>query len=278
MLNGAFVVAEVVFGLSANSLALLADAAHNLGDVLGLVLSGGAIWLSRRLPTRARSYGFGRSTILASLANAVVLLVSVGSIAIEAIQRWHQPQAVAEHTVLLVAALGIFINGVSALFFLAGRTGDLNIRSAFLHMVGDAAISFGVVIAALVIGFTGWLWIDPFVSLLIAAAIAVGTWGLLKDSLNLALDAVPDGVDPQAIEDHLRGLPGVTAVHDLHIWGLSTTTTALTAHLVRDAAALDDDFLQLAAGSLKERFGIAHATIQIEKGDQPCELASDEVI
>jgi cobalt-zinc-cadmium efflux system protein len=272
------VLAEVAYGLSANSLALLADAAHNLGDVLGLLLSGGAIWLSRKLPTRHRSYGYGRSTILASLVNAVVLLISVGGIGIEGIQRWLHPEAVAGHTVMIVAAVGILINGATALLFMSGRTHDLNIRGAFLHMAADAAVSFGVVVSAILIGMTGWLWLDPAASLAIAITIALSTWGLLKDSINLALDAVPEGIDPHAIDLYLRSLPGVSAVHDLHVWGLSTTATALTAHLVRQEDALDDGFLQTASAGLKERFGINHATIQVEKGDHACHLAPDDVI
>lgn len=280
VLNGGFVIAESVYGLAANSLALLADAAHNLGDVLGLALSGGAIWLSRSLPTRTRSYGYGRTTILASLVNAVVLLVSVGAIGIEAIQRAIHPQPVTQDIVMAVAALGILINGGTALMFMAGRAGDLNIRGAFLHMAADAGISLGVVISALVIGATGWFWLDPATSLGIALLIGIATWGLLKDSLALALDAVPPGVDPHAIENHLRTLPQVTEVHDLHIWGLSTQETALTVHLVRKVETLDDGFLAVLCRDLKERFGIGHATIQIEQGDQahPCGLAPDHVI
>ena len=282
-LNAGFVVAEVVFGLAAHSVALLADAAHNLGDVLGLLLAWGAIWLGRRRPTRERTYGYGRSSILASLTNAVVLLVSVGAIAVEAVQRLAAgvpTGQVGGRTVMMVAAAGIVVNGVTAWLFARGRKGDLNVRGAFLHMAADAAVSAGVVIAGLVIVLTGWAWIDPFVSLGIAGLILVSTWGLLRDSVNLALDKVPEGVDAGSIRAFLSGLPGVTGVHDLHIWGLSTTETALTAHLIRPGLGTDDGFLRRVCEELRDRHGVGHATFQIEDGDpaQPCVLAPEEVI
>ena len=282
-LNAAFVAAEVVFGLAAHSVALLADAAHNLGDVLGLLLAWGAVWLGRRRPTRHRTYGYGRSSILASLTNAVVLLVSVGAIAVEAVQRLAAGAPggqVAGKTVMLVAAAGIVVNGVTAWLFARGRKGDLNVRGAFLHMAADAAVSAGVVVAGLVILLTGWAWLDPLVSLAIAALIVVSTWGLLRDSVNLALDKVPEGVNADAVRSYLSGLPGVTGVHDLHIWGLSTTETALTAHLVRPGLGTDDGFLRRVCEELRDRHGVGHATFQIEEGDpaQPCALAPEEVI
>lgn len=282
-LNAGFVAAEVVFGLAAHSVALLADAAHNLGDVLGLLLAWGATWLGRRRPTRERTYGYGRSSILASLTNAVVLLVGVGAIAVEAIQRLVAgvPAGdVSGKTVMLVAAVGIAVNGVTAWLFARVRKGDLNIRGAFLHMAADAAVSAGVVVAGLVILLTGWAWIDPVVSLGIAALILVSTWGLLRDSVNLALDRVPENVSAEKVRSYLAGLPGVTEVHDLHVWGLSTTETALTAHLVRPGQGTDDALLRRACDELRDRFGIGHATIQVEDGDpaQPCALAPEHVV
>jgi cobalt-zinc-cadmium efflux system protein len=282
-LNAGFVVAEVVFGLAAHSVALLADAAHNLGDVLGLLLAWGAAWLGRRRPTRERTYGYGRSSILASLTNAVVLLVGVGAIAVEAIQRLVAGVPAGDvggKTVMLVAAVGIAVNGVTAWLFARGRKGDLNVRGAFLHMAADAAVSAGVVVAGLVILLTGWAWLDPVVSLGIAALILVSTWGLLRDSVNLALDKVPESVSVEKVRSYLAGLPGVTEVHDLHVWGLSTTETALTAHLVRPGQGTDDALLRRACEELRDRFGVGHATIQVEDGDpaQPCALAPEHVI
>ena len=280
VLNTGFVIVEVIYGVAADSLALVADAAHNFGDVLGLLLAWAAIGLSRRLPTRTRTYGYGRSSILASLANAVLLLIGVGGIAVEAIRRIGAPEPVASTTVLWVAALGILVNGVTALMFAGGRKGDLNIRGAFLHMAADAAVSLGVVFAALLIGLTGWHWLDPAAGLVIALVITAGSWNLLRASLNLAMDAVPDAIDQQAVEEYLRGLAGVVEVHDLHIWALSTTDTALTVHLVRPAGTLDDALLAHTVEALRARFGIAHATIQIESGEGAavCPLAPSSVI
>jgi len=251
--------------------------------VLALLLAWGAAWLGRRRPTRERTYGYGRSSILASLANAVVLLVSVGAIAVEAVQRLATGVAAGDvggRTVMLVAAAGILVNGITAWLFARGRGGDLNVRGAFQHMAADAAVSAGVVVSGLVILLTGWAWLDPAVSLVIAAVILVSTWGLLRDSVNLALDKVPDGVDATAVRSYLAGLPGVTEIHDLHIWGLSTTETALTAHLVRPGAGTDDALLCRACEELRERFGIGHATLQVEDGDpaQPCALAPESVV
>lgn len=279
-LNTGFVVVEAAYGFLANSLALLADAGHNLGDVLGLLLAWGAAALVKRRPTARHTYGLKRSSILASLANAILLLVAVGMIVLEAVQRLGKPEPVAETTVLWVAAVGIVINTVTALMFMRGGKGDINIRGAFLHMAADAAVSLGVVIAALAVMATGWLWLDPLVSIAIAIVIMVGTWSLLTASLNLALDAVPDAIDRPAIEAYLAGLPEVTEVHDLHIWGMSTTEVALTAHLVRPGAPVDDGLLSGVAHELSERFGVAHSTIQIESGDpnHPCRLAPAEVV
>ena len=279
-LNIGFVVVEAAYGFLANSLALLADAGHNLSDVLGLLLAWGAAALVRRRPTARHTYGLKRSSILASLANAILLLVAVGMIVWEAVHRFGQPQPVAETTVLWVAAVGIVINTVTALMFVRGGKSDINIRGAFLHMAADAAVSLGVVIAALAVMATGWLWLDPAVSIAIAIVITLGTWSLLRSSLNLALDAVPETIDRPAIEVYLAALPGVTEVHDLHIWAMSTTEVALTAHLVRPDCPVDDGLLGRSARELAERFGIAHSTIQIESGDpdHPCRLAPAEVV
>jgi cobalt-zinc-cadmium efflux system protein len=278
-LNTGFVLLEAVYGLLAGSIALVADAGHNLADVLGLVLAWWASSLTQKAPSARRTYGFKRSSILASLINAVVLLVGVGGIAVEAVRRLGEPAAVDGDTVMWVAGIGILVNGFTAFLFMSGRKDDLNIRGAFLHMASDAVVSLGVVLAGLVIAATGWLWLDPAVSLIIAAIIVIGTWSLLKESLDMALDAVPPGIDPGKVETYLKGLPGVVAVHDLHIWAMSTTETALTAHLVRPGGGLDDALLDCAAEDLAKQFRIAHSTFQVEEGDGAvCRLASPKVV
>lgn len=272
-LNLGFVFLEAGLGLWANSLALLADAGHNLGDVLGLLLAWGASYLSSRRPTARRTYGLRRSSILAALLNTVVLLVAIGGIAWEAIKRLQNPEPVSGLVVVGVAAAGVMVNGATALLFMAGRKRDLNIRGAFLHMTADAGVSAGVVIAGLVIRFTGWQWVDPAASLLVVAVIAIATWGLFRESLDLALDAVPAGIDPAAVEAYLASLPGITAVHDLHVWGMSTTEVALTAHLVKPDGQLDDCLLETVTEELQKKFGIGHVTIQLEQGlEHPCNL------
>ena len=279
-LNMGFVVVQVVFGLYAHSLALLADAGHNLGDVFGLLLAWWASHLVKTRPTERRTYGLGRSSILAALANAVFLLVAIGGITWEAIRRFGDPTPVAGGTVIWVAALGIAINTATALLFMSGRKGDLNVKGAFMHMAADAAVSAGVVVAGFAIFYTGWHWLDPVTSLVINAIIVWGTWALLRDSTNLALDAVPSGIDTAKVRAYLEALPSVVALHDLHIWGLSTTQTALTVHLVKPDAEIDDGLLARACRELNEKFGIAHATIQLERGDaaHPCALAPDHVV
>lgn len=271
-LNLGFVAVEAGFGFLSGSLALLADAGHNLSDVLGLVLAWAAAWAGRQRPTARYTYGFRRASILASLTNAVLLLVAVGVIVSQAVERLANPQPVETGTMMIVAGVGIVINAVTAWFFFSGRKDDLNIRGAYLHMAADAAVSAGVVLAGFAMAMTGLLWIDPAVSLVVAAVITVGTWGLLGGSVALALDAVPAHIDRAAVEAWLGGLPGVTAVHDVHIWAMSTTEVAMTAHLVRPGAALDDAFLHAACETLDHRFGIGHATLQIETG-QACDLA-----
>jgi cobalt-zinc-cadmium efflux system protein len=279
-LNLAFVAIETTYGLISNSLALVADAGHNLSDVLGLLLAWGASWLTRRLPTLQRSYGWRRSSILAALANAVLLLVAIGAIALEAIRRFGDPAPISGGTVIVVALIGIAVNGASALLFASGRKGDLNIRGAFLHLVADAAVSAGVVVAGIVIVLTDWDWLDPVVSLVIAAIILVSTWGLLRDSVNMALDAVPGEIDPGEVLEYLRGLPGVAGVHDLHIWNMSTTDIALTAHLVVDEGTSNNRLLRQADAGLHERFDIEHAVLQIETVDPSfdCRFAPESEI
>ncbi len=277
-LNLGFVVIEAGFGFMSGSLALLADAGHNLSDVLGLLLAWGAAWLSRRAPTPKRTYGYGRSSILAALANATLLLVATGGIILEAFGRIADPEPIQTGIVMVVALVGVGVNIGTALLFMAGRKGDLNVRGAFVHMVADGAISLGVVIAGAVIALTGWLWLDPVVSLAISVAIVAGTWGLLRDSVNLAMDMVPAGVDAAEVEAYLAARPGVSEVHDLHIWGLSTTSVALSAHLVRPGATLDDDFLSETCAELKARFGIAHPVLQVEEGRMQCALAPRDVV
>lgn len=277
-LNLGFVAIEAAAGLIGGSLALLADAGHNLSDVLGLALAWIAARLTRRLPTGRRTYGFHRGTILAALANAMLLLVAVGAITVESIRRLIEPEPVATGLMLWVAAAGIVVNGGTALLFARGREADLNRRGAYLHMVADAGVSAGVVLGALLIGMTGWQWVDPALGLVIAGVILAGTWGLLRESTDLAMDAVPAGIDPIAVHAFLAAQPGVAAVHDLHIWALSTTETALTAHLVRPGAGSDDAFLAALGRELRARFGIGHATLQVEAGDpaHPCVLAPAE--
>jgi cobalt-zinc-cadmium efflux system protein len=271
-LNGAFVVAQIAAGLVAGSMALLADAGHNFADVLGLLLAWGAVRLGRRRPSRRRTYGYRRSSILASLANAVILLVGVGAIVLESIHRLFQPAPVATGIVMAVAVVGVLINGGTALLFLPRGRSDLNARGAFLHMASDALVSVGVIAAALAIRLTGWLWIDPATGLAIAGIIVWGTWSLLRESLNLALDGVPAEIDPAAVEAYLTELPGVTGIHHLHIWATSTTETALTVHLVRPGSTLDDALLAEASHQLRRRFAIDHATFQLERGETPCAL------
>jgi cobalt-zinc-cadmium efflux system protein len=276
-LNSMFVAVELVFGYAANSLALVSDAVHNFSDVIALLLAWSAAWLARKVPTQQHTYGYRRASILAALVNAGLLLLAVGGIAVEAINRIQTPAEVAGSTVVLVAALGIVVNGGTALLFMRGRHGDLNIRGAYLHMAADAAVSFGVVVAALVIMFTGWLWVDPAVSLCIAAVVLASGWGLARDSVNLALDGVPRGIELADVDDYLRKLDGVIEVHDLHVWAMSTHETALTAHLVRPGG-YDDAFLHGVCEELAHRFNIHHATLQIEAGSDVCRLAPAEVV
>jgi cobalt-zinc-cadmium efflux system protein len=264
-LNLLYVIAQMVFGLAAHSLALLADAGHNLGDVMGLGLAWGASVLAQRRPTLRYTYGLRRSTILASLVNAILLLVAVGGITWEAIRRFGEHTSVAGMTVICVAGIGVAINWLTAMLFASGRKRDLNIKGAFAHMAADAAVSGGVVMAGLLILLTGWWWLDPVVSLLINAVIVWGTWGLLRDSMDMTMDAVPPGVDLPGVQNYFRSLQGVTDFHHLHIWSLSTTETALTVHLVKPETEGDDELLRNVSRELSAHFGIDHPTIQFER-------------
>ena len=256
---------EAFYGFLSNSVALIADAGHNLSDVLGLLLAWGAASLSKRGPSTNFTYGLRRSSILSALFNAVFLFVAIGAIAFEAVRRLGDPQPVAGGTVMAIAAVGIVVNGITAWLFARGGKHDLNIRGAFLHMAADAAVSAAVVIAGLLILQTGWLWLDPVASLLVCAVILVGTWSLLRRSVNMALDRVPEHIPPTEVVAELEALPGVARVHDLHIWSLSTTDVALTCHLVMPGGVTGDRFLRDVSDRLHRRFGIGHSTIQIER-------------
>ncbi|RYE81694.1 MAG: cation transporter [Myxococcales bacterium] len=277
-LNVVYVVVEAVYGFLSGSLALVADAGHNLSDVFGLLLAWGAAYLATRPPTPRRTYGLRRSSVLAAMFNAVFLLVAIGAIAWEAIRRFERPEPVAGGTVMIVAGLGILVNGFTAMMFAKGQEGDINVRGAFLHMAADALVSLAVVAAGFAMRLTGRAWIDPAMSLLVVAVIAWSTWGLLRQSFDLALDAVPEGIDPSAVRDYLAGQPGVVDVHDLHIWAMSTTETAPTVHLVCPGG-VDDERLRAIGDDLHDRFGIEHPTIQVERGGQgECPMAPKEVL
>jgi cobalt-zinc-cadmium efflux system protein len=278
VLNTVFVAVEATYGLLSGSMALVADAGHNLSDVLSLALAWGASVMTARPPSARFTYGYKSSSILAALANAGLLLVAVGAILIETGRRFFVPAPVEGMTMMVVAGIGVVINTATALLFMGGRKRDINIRGAFLHMAADALISVGVVIAGLLILLTGKAWIDPATSLVIVGIIAWGTWGLLKDSVKMSLLAVPDGIDQDEVRGWLAGLPGVGAVHDLHIWPMSTTENALTAHLVMPGGHPGDAFLHEIARELEHRFHIGHPTIQIEAGEQDCVLGSEAVV
>ena len=265
LVNLAFVAVEFGAGIVSGSTALMADAGHNLSDVMGLAMAGGAAWLARRASGPGKTYGYGKATVLAALANALLLIFACGAIAFEAVRRLAEPAPVMSGLIMGVAAIGFVINLGTALMFMRDQHSDLNARGAYLHMMADAAVSIGVVIAGAVIMVSGWSIIDPLVSIVIVAVILIGTWGLLKDSVNLAIDAAPRGVDVEVIRSAFLALPGVTAVHDLHVWGLSTTDTALTAHLCHDRP--DPEGLLAEAQALaRGRFRIGHTTLQLEAG------------
>lgn len=280
LLNVAFVAIEWGFGMLAHSLALLADATHNLADVLALALAWGARILARRRPSERFTYGWRGSSILAALANAVLLLLVTGGLAWEAVQRIGAPQEVAGSLMMAIAGIGVLVNGVTAWLFMAGSRHDLNIRGAYLHMAADAAVSLGVVVTGGVVLQTGWHWLDPLVTLVLVAVIALGTLRLLRDAVRLALQAVPDGIETGEVRAFLESCPSVREVHDLHVWGMSTTENALTVHLVCPGGHPGDEFLRHLAREIEQRFAIHHATIQIEVADSDgsCALAPEHVV
>lgn len=278
--NLAFVIVEVAFGVRSHSLALIADAGHNLGDVLGLGLAWGATALATVKPSERRTFGFRRATIVSSVANALILIFVTGGLTWESIHRLLAPQPAQGRTMIAIALIGAVVNAASALLFMRDRKSDLNIGGAFAHLAADAVLAIGVAIAGGLILLTGWLWLDPLMSLLLAIAIVAGTWSLLRKSMNLMLDAVPEGIDPEAVRTFLATLAGVVEVHDLHIWAMSTTETALTAHLVMPPDACAPTFLTKVCKQLHDRFGVDHSTLQIEPVEaiSPCTLASDDVV
>lgn len=265
-LNTAFVTIEFAYGFMANSTALMADAGHNLSDVLGMLLAWGAMMLARQEPSERYTYGLRSSSILAALANAMLLMAACGAITWEAVLRFSQPPVVAGLTVTCVAGIGIAINGLSAWLFIKGSKGDLNIRATYLHMMADTAVSLGVVAAGVMMMFVGWYWLDPLISLVIVAVIVAGTWRLLRESVQLALNGIPAHIDASAVADYLRQCPGVADIHDLHIWGMSTTESALTVHLVMPEGYPGDAFMDDITQTLKERFSVQHSTLQLEQG------------
>ncbi len=279
LLNAVFVAAEAVYGVLGHSMALLADAGHNLGDVLGLLAAWSAVVLSKRKPSARFTYGLGSTSVLAALLNAVILLVVTGAVVAEAVRRLLHPEPSAGFVVMGVAAAGIAVNGITAGMFASGRKGDLNVRGAYLHMLSDAVVAAGVVVTGGLILLTGWRWLDPFASLLISAVIVWGTWSLLRESLNMALDAVPSGIEPAEVRAHLLGLDGVTGLHDLHIWSMSTTETALTCHLLMPRGHPGDRTLDAICEGLNGRFHIGHATLQVETdADASCRLEAAHAI
>lgn len=276
-LNLIYILVEAAYGIKIDSMALLADAGHNLSDVLGLLLAWGAANLAKKAVTENRTYGYRKSTILAALFNAIILLIAVGAITIEAVRKIINPEPVAGNIIMIVAAVGVIVNTVTALLFLKGRKSDLNIKGAFLHMAADAGVSVGVVIAGLLINSTGFYLLDPIISLVIVIVITLGTWSLLSDSFHLSMDAVPKNINLEAVKNYLASIKGVTEVHDLHIWAMSTTETALTAHLVIPEDDKGDKFLSEVCTNLHNKFGIEHTTIQIEKSEQSANCGSDNV-
>jgi cobalt-zinc-cadmium efflux system protein len=279
VLNLGFIVIEVFYGVLAHSTALLADAGHNLSDVLALLVAWGAAHLAARGPTERFTYGFRSTSILAALINAVALLFVMGGIAWEAIQRLAEPAPVAGLTVMVVAAIGVVVHGVTAWLFVEGRHGDLNIKAAFLHMAGDTAVSAAVVVTGMIILLTGWLWLDPAVSLALVAVVLWSTWGLLRDSMLMSLDAVPSAIKPTEVRAYLQALPGVKRIHDLHIWPMSTTEVALTCHLLMPAGHPGDEFAARTARELQVHFGIGHTTLQIEVDEAiACALEPEHLV
>jgi len=266
LLNSIYVVVEAVYGISVNSMALVADAGHNLSDVLGLGLAWGAGYLSLKQATRSRTYGYRKSTILAALLNAILLLIAIGAIGVESIKRFAHPAPVQGGVMITVALIGVIINTFTALLFIKGKEKDLNIKGAFLHMAADAAVSLGVVAAGIIISYTGWQWVDPAISIVIMLVILLSTWNLLKDSFNLAMDSVPPNIETDAVEAYLKTIPEVVDFHDLHIWAMSTTQIAMTVHIIKDDMCINDDLTEKICRELHQKFGIEHTTIQFEAG------------
>lgn len=271
-LNLTYVLIEAFYGWQVNSLALLADAGHNLGDVGGLVLAWAAIAAARLRSNDRHTYGWRRASILASFANALLLLVAMGSLGWESLQRLQQPEPIAGVTVMLVAGIGVLVNAITAWLFVSGSRHDLNLRGAFLHMAADALVSIGVVLAGALYLWQGWLWLDPVVSLIIAAVIVIGTWSLFRQSLHLLFDGVPEQIDLAAVRQYLQDLPGVKDVHDLHVWAMSTNEVALTAHILIEPLPTDDRWLHEVTQELREHFVIAHCTLQLEV-ERGCQLS-----
>jgi cobalt-zinc-cadmium efflux system protein len=269
-LNLTFVVAEAVAGVLSNSTALFADASHNLSDVLGLALAGGAVWLAKRPSGAQRTYGFNKATVFAALINGLLLVFASGAIVLEAVHRFMQPAPVQSLTVMITAALGVAINGATALLFMRGRESDTNVKAAFMHMAADALISVGVIVAGLIVALTGLQWIDPLASLVLVVVILLGTLGLLREAIDMALDAAPRSIDVKAVRAYLAKQPGVSEVHDLHIWAMGAASSAMTAHLVMPDVTDDDSFLQGLCRTMERRFGIGHATFQIERQGFDC--------
>lgn len=273
-LNVLFVLVEAFYGWRADSLALLSDAGHNLSDVLGLLMAWGGFYLARLRPNQKHTYGWGRATIMTALFNALILLIATGGIVWEAISRFLHPVPIQGGIVMLVAAIGVVVNGITAWLFMSGNKDDLNLRGAFLHMAADALVSLGVVIAGAIFIWTGWTWLDPAISLVIAVVILFGTWNLLRQSVHLSLDGVPASVELGSVKNYLAALPGVSEVHDLHVWAMSSSDIALTVHLVMCDGRPGDEFLNRIADELHDNFAIEHATIQIEMGNQSCALST----
>ena len=263
-LNVIYIIIEAFYGLLIHSMSLIADAGHNLSDVLGLLLAWGATYLAKSSATSKRTYGLRKSTILAAMFNSLLLLIVVGGISIEAFRKFLNPQPVQGKTMMLVAGIGVLVNALTAFFFFKGKESDLNIKAAFLHMAADAGVSLGVALGGLIIIFTGWMWVDPLLSIIILVVITIGTWDVLKKSLLLSMDAVPEHINPETVRNYLNSLPGVTDVHDFHIWAMSTTEYALTAHLNIPFPESNDNFLTETAEALNNKFSISHTTIQIE--------------
>lgn len=276
-LNVIYIIVELIYGLLISSMALIADAGHNFSDVLGLLMAWGASFLAGTLPTKRRTYGLRKSTILAAFFNALILLIAVGAISFEAIRRLANPEPVQGTIMMIVAGVGVFINATTAFLFANGKEKDINIKGVYLHMAADAGVSVGVVVAGLLILLTGWLWLDPVISLVIVIVITIGTWDLLRDSFLMSVDAVPKNINLKDVENHLKKIPGVKEVHDLHVWAMSTTETALTVHLVIPDSNPGDYFLKGVCGELQRKFGIEHSTIQIEKDAQGANCNFDNV-